>query len=109
VRFSDSGDYERQIRKNLPPALRTIQFRVDLATQDPRPINPMVERNKKITVFNPLTESTSWEPLRDLYRFIPARLVHFRVFSLNHDHDKELAMASEQVLGTLGESIRTNV
>jgi HD superfamily phosphohydrolase len=109
VRFSDAGDYERQIRKNLPPALRAIQFRVDLATQDPRPINPMVERNKKITVFNPLTESTSWEPLRDLYRFIPARLVHFRVFSLNHDHDKELAMASERVLGTLGESIRTNV
>jgi hypothetical protein len=109
VRFSDAGDYERQIRKHLSPALSTMRFKVDLATQDPRPINPMAERDKKITVYNPVTESTSWEPLLDLYRFIPARLVHFRVFSLNHDHDKELAAASEQVLGTLGDTMATNI
>ena len=109
VRFSDASDYERQIRVNLPRSLRNIQFKVDLATQDPRPINPMVEGNKRITVFNPSTESTSWEPLRDLYRFIPARLVHFRVFSLNHDYDKELARASETVLGSLEDAITTNV
>ena len=69
----------------------------------------MVEGNKKITVFNPSTESTSWEPLRDLYRFIPARVVHFRVFSLNHNHDKELAHASEKVLGSLEDAVTTNV
>ncbi|HEU19744.1 MAG TPA: HD domain-containing protein [Deltaproteobacteria bacterium] len=109
VSFSDARDYERQIRKNLPRSLRTMQFKVDLATQDPRPINPMVEGNKKITVFNPSTESTSWEPLRDLYRFIPARVVHFRVFSLNHNHDKELVRASEKVLCSLDDAVTTNV
>ncbi len=109
VRFSDAQDYERQIRRCLPRPLKNIKFRVDLATQDPRPINPMVEGNKRVNIFNPATESTSLEPLRDIYRFIPARVVHFRVFSLSHDHDKDLTVASEKVLGSMGEGITTNI
>jgi len=108
-RFSEAAEYEKQIRKSLPPPFKGIKFRVDLATQDPRPINPMVEGNKSVNIFNPSTESTSLEPLREIYRFIPARVVHFRVFSLSHDHDKELAAASEKVLASMGEAITTNV
>ncbi|MBN2514724.1 MAG: HD domain-containing protein [Deltaproteobacteria bacterium] len=109
VKFSDAQDYEHQIRKRLPKSLQKTDFRVDLATQDPRPINPMIEGNKRINIFNPSTDSSSLEPLREIYRFIPARIVHFRVFSLNHDHDRELTVASEQALGTLGNGIKTNV
>jgi HD superfamily phosphohydrolase len=77
IRFSGPHDYERQIRDRLPDSLRKIKFRVDLATQDPRPLNPMVEGNKRVNIFNPSTESISPEPLREIYRFIPARVVHF--------------------------------
>ena len=109
TRFSQAGDYERQIREYLPEVLTRIAFRVDLATQDPRPINPMTETEKKINIFNPATGRTSPEPLIDIYRFIPARVVHFRVFSLNHNHDEELTTAAEKTLSALDVVVKTNI
>jgi len=109
VKFAKAEDYEAEIRACLPRSLREIEFRVDLATQDPRPINPITERDKRINVFNPSTETTSLEPLRDIYRFIPARVVHFRVFSTNHEHDEELTAAAEKALGSIGEVVKTNI
>ncbi|MDO8722651.1 MAG: HD domain-containing protein [Syntrophales bacterium] len=109
TRFSHAGDYERQIREYLPGALKRIALRVDLATQDPRPINPMAETEKKINIFNPATGRTSPEPLIDIYRFIPARVVHFRVFSPNHDHDEELTMAAEKMLNIMDVAVKTNI
>lgn len=108
TRFSQAGDYEKQIREYLPAALTRIALRVDLATQDPRPINPMTETEKKINIFNPATGRTSPEPLIDIYRFIPARVVHFRVFSLNHNQDEELSMAAEKTLSALDVVTKTN-
>ncbi len=109
ARFSRAQDYERHIREQLPPSLRGIKFRVDMATQDPRPINPMIEQDKRITIFNPSTKTVSLEPLQEIYRFIPARVVHFRVFALNHTHDEALNTAAEHVLGSLGEGMSTNI
>ena len=109
TRFSGAGDYERQIRAFLPVSLRNKPFRVDLATQDPRPINPMAESEKRVNIFSPGAGTTSPEPLRDIYRFIPARVVHFRVYSLNHDHDDVLARAAERTLETVEGSSRTNI
>ena len=109
IRFSSVEEYERQIREALPETLKEMEFRVDLATQDPRPINPMAEGDKKINVFNPSTESISLEPMNDIYRFIPARVMHFRVFALDHRHDEALTVASEKVLGTIGEVVTTNI
>jgi len=107
--FSPSGDYEQRIRQNLPESLRHIPFRVDLATQDPRPINPMAETEKKVNIFNPATGKTSPEPLVDIYRFIPARVVHFRVFSLSHDHDEKFTIAAEKALNALDAAVKTNI
>ena len=93
----------------LPRGLRRKPFRVDLATQDPRPLNPITEENKRINVYNPATGITSPEPLVDLYRFIPARVVHFRVFALSHEHDEAMAAAAETALGSLAGQSRTNI
>ena len=109
IRFAGVDEYERQIRDTLPADLKDLAFRVDLATQDPRPINPMAEGDKKINIYNPSTETISLEPINDIYRFIPARVMHFRVFSLDHRHDEALTVATEAVLGSLGEIITTNV
>lgn len=109
VGFSRAEEYEAKIRKNLPKKLHDLAFKVDLATQDPRPLNPITEREKRINIFNPVTQKTSPEPLLDIYRFIPARIMHFRVFSLNHDHDGELSAAAEKVLGHSEKSISTNI
>jgi uncharacterized protein len=109
TRFSPAPDYEKQIRSCLPGPLKKKPFRVDLATQDPRPINPMAETEKRVNIFDPATGTTSPEPLREIYRFIPARVVHLRVFSLNHDHDEILARAAERVLGSVDGVSRTNI
>jgi hypothetical protein len=69
----------------------------------------MAETEKRINIFNPVTGLTSPEPLRDIYRFIPARVVHFRVFSLSHDYDEELTVAAEKTLSTFGEGDKTNI
>ncbi len=109
TRFSEAGDYERQIRNCLPRSLRNLAIRVDLATQDPRPINPMSQTDKQVNIFNPAVGRTSQEPLRDIYRFIPARIVHFRVFTMTHDHDAEVTMAAESVLDNPRTTSRTNI
>lgn len=109
VTFSRRQDYEDQIRAQLPLTLKKIPLRVDLATQDPRPLNPMMETEKRINIFNPATGLTSPEPLHDIYRFIPARVVHFRVFSLSHDYDEELAVAAAKAINGFGEEVNTNI
>lgn len=109
TKFSDTRDYERNIKRFLPDDLKSIEFRVDMATQDPRPINPMAETEKRVNIFSPITQKTSPEPLKEIYRFIPARIVHFRVFSLSHLHDTEIAMAAEKTLNTLTETVKTNI
>ncbi len=57
----------------------------------------MAESNKRINIYNPSTGKTSYEPLQEIFKYIPARVVHFRVFALNHDHDGALAEAAERI------------
>jgi hypothetical protein len=102
VGFARPEEFEQAIRGKLPQRVRATQFRVDLAMQDPRPINPMAEGNKRINIYNPSTAATSPEPLKEIFKYIPARIVHFRVFALDHKHDEELANACEVMFDTSG-------
>jgi hypothetical protein len=95
--FQKPAQLEQAIREQLPVRIQRIPFRVDLATQDPRPLNPMAESNKKIHIYNPSTGLISAEPLQEIFKYIPARVVHFRVFALNHRHDAALAAAAEKI------------
>jgi len=105
----DAAELVKRIRKNLPQRLKDLQFRVDMASQDPRPINPLMMGERQIHVFDPLTRRVEKEPLKDFFDYIPARVVQCRVFTLNHDHDSVLADIVEKVLGIQEDSIKTNV
>ncbi len=105
----DAEELVKRIRKNLPQKIRDLQFRVDMASQDPRPINPLMMGERQIYVFNPSTHKIEKEPLKDFFDYIPARVVQCRVFTLNHDHDLLLADIVERVLGIQEDSIKTNV
>jgi hypothetical protein len=105
----DEVELVKKIRKNLPQKLKNIQFRVDMATQDPRPINPLMMGDRQIYVFNPSTRKVEKEPLKEFFDYIPARVVQCRVFTLNHDHDTELAEIIDKVLGIQEDSIKSNV
>jgi hypothetical protein len=69
----------------------------------------MAVPGKRINIFNPSTGITSPEPLLEIYRFIPARIMHFRVFALNHEYDEDLSRAAEKALNSTEASIPTNV
>jgi HD superfamily phosphohydrolase len=105
----DEAELVKRIRKNLPPKLKDLQFCVDMASQDPRPVNPLMMGDRQIHVFSPSTRKVEKEPLKDFFDYIPARVVQCRVFTLNHDHNEELAGIVEKVLGIQEESIKTNV
>ena len=105
----DAPELVKRIRKRLPDKVKDLPFCVDMASQDPRPINPLMMGERQIHVFNPSTRKVEKEPLKDFFDYIPARVVQCRVFTLNHDHDVMLAEIVEHVLGIQEDSIKTNV
>ncbi len=111
LNFQKTSQIEDALRDYLPEKIRNIAFRIDIATQDPRPLNPMAEGNKRINIYNPSSGRTSHEPLKEIFKYIPARVVHCRVFALDHKNDVPLAEASEKFFyqTSEGEAIITNV
>lgn len=105
----DAPELVKRIRRKLPEKHKDLPFCVDMASQDPRPINPLMMGERQIHVFNPSTHKVEKEPLKDFFDYIPARVVQCRVFTLNHDHDVLLAEIVEDVLGIQEDSIKTNV
>jgi hypothetical protein len=109
-KFLSAADLEDAIRKHLPEPLRGIAFRVDMARQDPRPLNPWTEETKKILIYDPATGKASPSAVTDLFRYIPAQVAHYRVFALDHSHDAELAAATQAALSAQNhEAFRTNL
>jgi HD superfamily phosphohydrolase len=109
-KFWSANDLEEAIRKHLPEPLRSIDFRVDMARQDPRPLNPWTEETKKILIYDPATGKASPSAVADLFRYIPAQVAHYRVFALDHTHDAELAAATTAALATnTQDAFRTNL
>jgi hypothetical protein len=99
-KFWSTRDLEEAVRKHLPEPLRGVEFKVDMARQDPRPLNPWTEETKKILIYNPATGKASSSAVADLFRYIPAQVAHYRVFALDHDHDAELAAATQAALAS---------
>ncbi|MEW6544024.1 MAG: HD domain-containing protein [Nitrospirota bacterium] len=107
--FMDRRTVEDRIRRALPPRLSKLDFRVDMANQDPRPINLLNMGEFQIYVYDPATRTVSKEALKEFFDYLPARIVQFRIFAKDHGADRELAQAAEQVLASDGHSIKTNV
>lgn len=102
-------DWERRIRASLPPSSQNLVFRVDMATQDPRPESPFAMGKKQIYIFDPSTGSITQESLSELFEFIPAKVVQFRVFALDHENDHLLADVAEATLKGGSPSVKTSV
>ena len=94
----DPLEMEAQIRDLLPAALHGLPFRIDLASKDTRPLNPLQMGDRQLYVFEPTTGRTSTAALRDQFDYIPAKILHCRLFALDHDHDMLLGQLAAQVL-----------
>ena len=102
-------DWEKRIRSALPASERNMIFRVDMATQDPRPENPFAMGKKQIHIFDPSNGEITKETLTELFEYIPSKVVQFRVFSLDHDHDPILAEVAENALKGHSPAVKTSV
>jgi hypothetical protein len=98
-----------QVREALPPGLRRLDFQIDLAFQDPRPLNPLAMGDRQIYVYDGATARVSKEPLAGLLKYLPAKVAQCRIFALDHRHDEALAGAFRQVLYEDRPAIPTNV
>ena len=110
VQFQTATHLEEAIRRHLSKRLCGIEFKVDMAALDTRPLNPLAEGSKQIFMYNPATGEVSPRPLMELFRDIPPKVARYRVFTTDRRHVKALSEASEKALtGSAGESIPTNI
>ncbi len=95
-------DWEARVRDALPADQRGLVFRVDIASQDSRPENPMAMGKKQIHTYDPSSGHVTKETMAELFAYIPSKIVKFRVFALDHAHDRLLAAATEEVFQSAG-------
>jgi HD superfamily phosphohydrolase len=107
--FMDEKEIEERIRKTMPPQFKKVEFRVDMANQDPRPLNPLSMGEFQIHVYDPSSQIVSKEDLTELFKFIPAKIAQCRIFARSHQHDRVLAEVARKVLGAEQASSKTNL
>jgi HD superfamily phosphohydrolase len=96
--FMTVEEVERGVREHLPRHLRDFPFRIDMAQQDPRPLNPIGMQDRQIYVYDSAARAVSAEPLKDLLKNLPGKVAQCRIFAANHEHDALLAAALERAL-----------
>jgi HD superfamily phosphohydrolase len=87
-----------RIRQALPPTHRTLPFYLDVATQDPRNINPLSADASPIYIYDPATGKVYTEIVEDMLEHIPATLVQYRVYTTERAGQALLAQACERAL-----------
>jgi HD superfamily phosphohydrolase len=107
--FLDAETVERRVRTFLPPALKGVPFKIDMALQDPRPLNPIKMGDRQIYVYDPSANRVAAEPLTELLKYLPGKVAQCRIFSTTHQHDAALALALDRALAEEPPSIVTNV
>ncbi|HSF07441.1 MAG TPA: HD domain-containing protein [Methylomirabilota bacterium] len=107
--FMDTETVERLVRAFLAPGLRNVAFKIDMAMQDPRPLNPLKMGDRQIYVYDAASEAVTAEPLTELLKYLPGKVAQCRIFAVNHEHDAELAIALRRALYEEPPAIVTNV
>jgi HD superfamily phosphohydrolase len=107
--FLEADEVEKRVRAFLPSALKGFPFKIDMALQDPRPLNPLKMGDRQIYVYDPASQKVSEEPLTEILKYLPGKVAQCRIFATTHEHDAALAAALERALGEAPPSIVTNV
>ena len=81
------------MRTFLPARLRDFPFKIDMALQDPRPLNPLKMGDRQIYVYDSATGNVAKEPLTEILKYLPGKVAQCRIFATTRDNDAELARA----------------
>jgi HD superfamily phosphohydrolase len=97
--FMKAEEVEARVRDDLPPRLKELPFKIDMALQDPRPLNPIGMQDRQIYVYDSANRTVSSEPLKELLKYLPGKVAQCRIFATSHEHDQLLAAALDRALG----------
>ncbi len=98
--FIRKEEMEQKIRESLPDEFRNIEFHVDMALHDPRPLNPLHSEDSPLLIYDPISEKVSREPLEELFKYIPAKVAVCRVYGSRPQHNEILTEAATKTLGS---------
>ena len=90
-------EFRAEIARRLPPHLKDMEFVVDIASQDPRPLNPLMGP-KRIAVYDPVSQRIEEQLLSGILEFVPAKAHLYRVFAIGREHERELNLAARAAL-----------
>ncbi|HSE04365.1 MAG TPA: HD domain-containing protein [Methylomirabilota bacterium] len=97
--FMKAEEVEDRVKQLLPVGLKNFPFKIDMAQQDPRPLNPIGMKDRQIYVYDAADRSVSAEPLKELLKYLPGKVAQCRIFAMSHEHDQQLARALNEALG----------
>lgn len=97
ARDLSAAEFHTAIVEQLPAGLKDIEFVVDIASQDPRPLNPLMGP-KRIAVYDPVSRQIEEQLLSGILEFVPAKAHLYRVFAVGREHERELNFAARAVL-----------
>ena len=98
--FVRKEEVEERIRERLPEAARGVEFHVDMALHDPRPLNPLHAEDSPLLIYDPVSKDVSREPLEELFKYIPAKVAICRVYGSLPEHNRILMAAATKTLGS---------
>ncbi len=110
--FLSPQEVKRRMEAFLFKRVREIEFRVDMAHHDPRPLNPWYEsEGATLLIYDPGSKRISREPLRKLFQYIPAKVAICRVYAPTPRYNRALNRAARKALASEGylDSFETNV
>jgi HD superfamily phosphohydrolase len=107
--FLDVETVERRVKAHLPAPLKEVPFKIDMALQDPRPLNPLKMGDRQIYVYDAATGEVAAEPLTELLKYLPGKVAQCRIFATSHRHDAELAAALKRALDVESDAVSTNI
>ena len=91
------AEFAERIRGRLRSELQGLEFEVDVAAQESRAFNPIVER-QDILFYEPLEGSYQHSRVLDLFRRLPVRMAIFRIFARDERGRGDLIEAAHHVL-----------
>jgi HD superfamily phosphohydrolase len=98
--FIRKEEVDQKIRENLPLEARRMEFHVDMAHHDPRPLNPLHSEDSPLLIYDPVSRRVSREPLEELFKYIPAKVAICRVYGSSPDYKDILLGAAIKTLGS---------
>ncbi|MCH2210998.1 MAG: HD domain-containing protein [Fuerstiella sp.] len=106
--FSEPDLVERRVRHHLPASLSDIPLRIDVARHYHRP-----SARRPVGKQNYWFDSASGESVEldddQLFQNLPTSFLIFRIYSRDHDHDRELSTALQKVAGGSESDTKTNM